>query len=858
MRPVLSKLLWVLVGLASLPLAAWADDVAPTAEQVKFFENRIRPALADHCYQCHSQKSKEVEGSLLLDSRAGLRRGGDSGPAIVPGSPEKSLLIKAIGYKDPDRQMPPKEAGGKLPDSVIKDFETWVKMGAPDPRATAAPTAASSPAKGKNWWAFQPLKPIAAPQPKNSAWPADDLDRFVLAKLDEQHLKPVGDAGPRVLLRRLYFDLTGLPPSPKELGEFVRAWNNSADHQAMIAPTVDRLLQSPQFGERWARHWLDVARYAESCGKDVNVVYTNAWRYRDYVIQAFNDNTPYDSFLREQIAGDLLPAESDAERARNEIATGFLAVGPKSLNEMRAKQFAVDLADEQIDTTTQAFLGLTVACARCHDHKFDPISQRDYTEMAGIFLSTATKFGTAGGNAGRNISTLIELPAGAKPPIAAEAIAPKRVRGLQSRLDEMQKQIQAAIMARRAGKELPKGLNPGELNRIQNVSVQIKAQLAAHHPDGSPKALAMGVADKPLSSPLPRRFGYAMRPNGPGGMAFISGFEQLGDSPLFTRGNIDTPSGRVSRGIPEIVAPHAKPIPATSSGRLELADGLASASNPLTSRVIVNRVWLWMFGRGLVESADNFGASGTPPSNPELLDFLAERFVREGWSIKRLVREIAVSRTYRLASNYDEASYTADPENRWLWRHSPRRLEAEEIRDAMLAVAGRLDLQPPVGSLIGRGNDGPVGGGPRISALSEQQITQADSNGRSIYLPLPRTVQPTILATFDMPDASSVQSARDATNVPSQALFLLNSDFVDLQAARLGSRLVRQFPGPRATDRFEDRIAAAYRLSLSRTPREVEIAAARKLIERHNQNPTAAWSSLAQGLFACAEFRLLD
>jgi cytochrome c553 len=853
-------LLWAFGGLivgTLLAGSARAAEGAATAEQIKFFESRIRPALADHCYQCHSQKAKEVQGSLFLDSRAGLRRGGDSGPAIVPGSPEKSLLIKAIGYKDADRQMPPKESGGKLPDQVIKDFEAWVKMGAPDPRTAAAPAAASTAAKARTWWAFQPLHPVAVPQPKNTAWPRDDLDRFVLAKLDEQHLQPVADAGPRVLLRRLYFDLTGLPPSPKELGTFVTAWNNTSDHQALISATVDHLLESPQFGERWARHWLDVARYAESCGKDVNVVYTNAWRYLFYVVQAFNGDTPYNRFLREQIAGDLLPARSESERARNLVATGFLAVGPKSLNEMRARQFAVDVADEQIDTTTQAFLGLTVSCARCHDHKFDPISQRDYTAMAGVFLSTDTKFGTAG-NQGRNQSTLVELPAGAHAPLAAEPLSPDRYRSMQTRLADMQKQTREAFMARRMGQKLPNGLNPGDLARIQTISGQLESELAAYRPDGSPKALAMGVSDKPLQAPMPRRFGFPLNPNGPGGMQFISGFEQLGDSPLFTRGNIDTPTGRIPRGIPAIVAPHARPIPARSSGRLELADGLASADNPLTSRVIVNRVWLWMFGRGLVESADNFGASGATPSHPELLDFLAQRFVREGWSIKRLVREIALSRTYQLASTFDDASFTADPENRWLWRHSARRLEAEEIRDAMLAVAGRLDLQPPLGTLIGRGNDGPIGGGPRISPLSEQQVTQADSNGRSLYLPLPRNVQPTILATFDMPDASAVQSARDATNVPSQALFLLNSDFVSRQALLISNRLLRQFPGQRASDRFEDRIMAAYRLSLSRPPRDVEIAAARKLVERHNLNPATAWSSLAQGLLACAEFRLLD
>ena len=320
------------------------------------------------------------------------------------------------------------------------------------------------------------------------------------------------------------------------------------------------MLQSPQFGERWARHWLDVARYAESCGRDVNVVYPHAWRYRDYVIEAFNHDTPYNRFLREQVAGDLLPAKSDQERAQNEIATGFLAVGSKSLNEMRAKQFAVDLADEQIDTTTQAFIGLTVSCARCHDHKFDPISQRDYTAMAGIFLSTDTKFGTAGGNQPRNASTLIELPAAARPPIAAQAIPADRYREMQARVEEIQTQLRAVAVARSRGQKLPKGLKPGDPGRLLIASNQLEARLAAHRPDGSPKALAMGVADKRLFAAPPRRFGVPVKPNRPAGKQFNSGFEQLGDSPLFTRGNIDTPSGKVPRGVPEIVAPTRIPF----------------------------------------------------------------------------------------------------------------------------------------------------------------------------------------------------------------------------------------------------------------------------------------------------------
>ena len=422
------------------------------------------------------------------------------------------------------------------------------------------------------------------------------------------------------LLRRLSFDLTGLPPTPQEIGTFLREWSTSRKRQAVLASLVDRLLQSAQFGERWGRHWLDVAHYAESSGKDINVVYNNAWRYRDYVVQAMNSDLPFDEFLREQIAGDLLPAANSEQRARKTIATGFLAVGPRSLNEMRPRQFAVDQADEQIDTTTQAFLGLTVSCARCHDHKFDPILQRDYTAMAGIFLSTDTKYGTAGGNQGRYQAQLIELPKDANEPVAAAPLtAEERIR-MEATLAELQTRERELIAARQAGIKAPGGKKSGiaaqaELGRIVTIAKHLETNLAAHNRDGSAKALAMGVADhSPAAMPVafmrPMRDGFGMRPNRPGAQRFFTGFEQIGDSPLFTRGNIDTPSGRVPRGVPEIVAPHARQVPPTESGRLELANALAAGDHPLTARVIVNRAWAWMFGRGLVESVDNFGTMG--------------------------------------------------------------------------------------------------------------------------------------------------------------------------------------------------------------------------------------------------------
>ena len=389
---------------------------APDKEQIDFFEKQIRPVLASKCYKCHSAEADKVKGGLLLDTREGIREGGDSGHAVVPGDTHESLILKALRWQDKDMRMPPEKEGGKLSDAVIADFERWIKMGAPDPRDGAAPAASRKwmdLEKAKGFWAFQTPKASPPPEVQDARWPKTDLDRFILAAQEKKGLQPVGDADRRTLIRRLTYDLIGLPPTPEEVDAFVH--DSSPD---ALAKTVDRLLASPQFGERWGRHWLDVARFAESTGKERNFTFPAAWRYRDYVIASVNADKPYDEFIREQIAGDLLPAASSAEHDEHVIATGFLALGPKGLNEKNPEQFRVDQIDEQIDATSRGVLGLTVACARCHDHKFDPIPQRDYYALAGIFRSTRTFFGTGGGvGAGKNknATPLLTLSAPAEP-----------------------------------------------------------------------------------------------------------------------------------------------------------------------------------------------------------------------------------------------------------------------------------------------------------------------------------------------------------------------------------------------------------------------------------------------------------
>ena len=855
--------------------AALADEKksdALTSEQRDFFEKKIRPVLADKCYKCHSEKAEKIKGGLVLDTREGIRRGGDNGPAVVPGDLQESLLIEAVRYANKDFAMPPKKEGGKLADEVIKDFEKWVQMGAPDPRDGAAKVVKKYDAeKAKEWWAFQPVKKPAVPAVKDAAWAKSDLDRFVLAGLEAKGLKPVADADKLTLIRRVYFDLIGLPPALPEITAFVQDKSPEA-----FAKVVDRLLASPQFGERWGRHWLDVARYAESSGKDFNTAYPHAWRYRDYVIAAFNADKPYDEFVREQLAGDLLPAKDDRERAEHQIATGYLAIGAKSLNEQNPRQFALDVADEQIDTISQGMLGMTIACARCHDHKFDPIPQRDYYAMAGIFLSTDTRYGTAAGLQNRHPTKPLELPASAAlPKIAQSLSAGERARketqlaALKTERDDM---IAERMKARRDGAPEQNAIRA--LRLISQVG-ELEAELYSFDPSGQPKALAMGVLDRPMPGTA-AGFGGTIR-EGIRSQIFgrAAAFGTITDSPLFARGEPDKPGEKVPRGfIGALGTGEAVAIPAKTSGRRELAEWMVAPENPLTARVMANRVWHWLFGRGIVESVDNFGTSGQKPVNQALLDHLAVRLRDGGWSVKKLIREIVLSRTYQLGSAFEERSFAADPENTLVWRMTKRRLDAECIRDAILATSQQLQLQPPVGSPVALGGEGPVS---RPRRGETDVAVNAATNVRSVYLPILRDLLPDALDAFDFAEPSLVTGARETTNVPSQALFLLNSEFVATQAKLLGERVVASYPGgPNggAAANLDERVTYAYWLVFSRPPDAVERAAAMTFFGkfpaawnkgdksttglRNAEGTTAAWTSFCRALFASAEFRYLN
>jgi len=821
-----------------MPMGLQAAVEGMTDEQANFFERKIRPVLVEKCYECHSAEAKKVKGGLSLDTRDGMLAGGDVGPAVVPGRLDDSLLIAAIRYADEDTAMPPK---GKLAASVIADFETWVKMGAPDPRMGAGGTVADAGAaaakwtkkeidiaKGRKFWAFQPPQKNEPPAVKNTAWPKSDIDRFVLAGLEAKGLQPVADAQKLDLLRRVTFDLTGLPPTPDLIQAFVKDPSPDA-----LARVVDVLLASPRYGEYWGRHWLDVARYAESAGKDVNVPYPFAWRYRDWVIEALNRDVPYDQFVQQQLAGDLLPFKDAVDQSEKIVATGFLAVGSKPHNERNRLQFALELADEQIDTVSQAFLGITVACARCHDHKFDPIPQKDYYALAGIFLSSETLYGTDDGAIqNNNPSDLIDLGKESGMPAGFEGISSQQRSNILAELarleDERTATQREAFQARQSGKQV----NVQRLLDIRQKAGGLKGELDRYETSGGPRILAMGVYDR-------RR-------------AF--------DSPVYGRGESTQPGDLVDRGFVQVMFKDTPPPVTRGSGRLELAQWMGSAENPQAARVMVNRMWRWLFGRGIVASVDNFGAMGGKPANAALLDHLAIRFMENGWSMKKMVREIVLSRTYQLASQHAPQNFAADPENTLNWRMNARSVDAESLRDAMLSVSGKLDLYPAEGSVVTRA------GGGRQELFRLGLTVQQPTVSRSVYLPILRDQVPEVLSLFDFANPSMVTGDRENTNVPAQSLYLLNNAQVQSHSDAFAKRVYES-----SKDQMI-RIANAYWLAFGRAPTQYEVQATRTFFSEYAQDVEKvrgkqksgeglspyAWSAFCQALMASAEFRQLN
>lgn len=767
-----------------------------------FFESKIRPVLVEHCYSCHAADAKIIRGGLLVDSRDGLLEGGDSGPALIPGNVEESLLLSAL--KHDSFAMPP---GRKLPDSVIADFQTWIARGAIDPRdkGNAEPPRGVDFEAAKSHWAFQPINDPVPPSVSNEEWVKSPIDRFVLARLEAANMKPRPRADKDTLIRRASFDLLGLPPTMAEVEEFLADESPEA-----FEKLVDKLLQSPHYGERWGRYWLDLVRYADSNGADENHEFPNSWHYRDWVVRMFNRDQPLDQFITEQLAGDLLPKTGDEQIDGDRLtATGMLVIGPKMLAEQDKDKMVIDIVDEQIDTVSRTMLGLTIACARCHDHKFDPITAKDYYALAGIFYSTKTM-------ANRDfVSNWLERP------LPSAEIESQRV--------EHQKKIEVTKAELAALEEALK-LQTEKRNQLQTESEAAKAEAESLRQKVETQKKEVEAVE-----------------NGMPNFTMVMAADEATPTelPIHIRGNhLTLGKEKIARGLPAILTKTAlQPnMPEHQSGRVQLAQWLVSPENTLTSRVMVNRIWMWHFGQGLMRSPSNFGLRAEQPTHPDLLDYLASQLIKKGWSMKQMHRDIMNSATYQMASDVDfpESQQYAqqDPENRLLWRRTRRRLEAEPVRDSVLFVGGGLDLK--------------IGG----------KAPDVNANRRAIYLPVNRASLYEMFSTFDYVETANHIEQRPTTTVPHQALFLLNSPMVHAQATALAKELIDGHENP------QSRIRTLFCTLYARQPTEAELNRSMLFIEDAEsrlqsitdslERASQAWAALCRSMIAANEFVYID
>ena len=803
-------------------LVAHLIHAAPGGHE--FYERGIRPLLAKHCYKCHSEAKGKAKGGLTLDHANGWENGGDSGPAVKPGDPNASMLVEAVRYTDPDFQMPPKY---QLSDDEIKSLERWVKIGAPGPQTADAHTDHTRPDPAStddgDFWAFKPIDPKSAPPASDPEWNQHPVDRYLFARMREAKVTPSPRTNRAALIRRASFALCGLPPESKEIERFC---NDPEDDATAFAKVTDRLLASPRFGERWGRHWLDVVRYAESMGRTRNIPFPYAWQYRNYVIASFNADKPYDVFVREQLAGDLMAENTDdpLEQDRLRIASGFLALGAHDLNERNQEKFFMDVVDDQIDVTGRAFLGLTTGCARCHDHKFDPIPTKDYYALAGIFRSTETLGGYATRQGGSknylHTDKLVKLAAYTPAPGPAPTKKPATAPGRQKRLKSINRQI------RQAEAELKEEEAANKKKKLQRRLASLRKQRTQ---------INRKEKNQGANLPLP-----------PAGMAMTA---RDRDKPVNCmvriRGEIGNRGDLVPRGVlTRTPGMPPRTIPKKRSGRLELADWLADTRHPLTARVIVNRIWHHLFGRGIVETVDNFGRMGSRPSHPELLDHLANRFIENGWSTKQMIRYLTFTRVYQGSGDIHPANMETDPSNRLLWRMPLLRLEAEALRDAMLMISGRMDHGTPDSSAV---MSAPV---RELRRLPNQLVGTA-AHRRSVYLPVLRGHLPEMFEAFDFAEPTQVMGRRNITTVPTQALFMLNDAFVQECARNAAMHRVSKGQA------VEDRIRSVWTSAFARTPSETELHSTARFIQVTTQTvgETEAWTQVFQSLFASAEFR---
>ncbi|MBI4662172.1 MAG: PSD1 domain-containing protein, partial [Verrucomicrobia bacterium] len=882
---------WTLPGVILAWFSCGVRMLAADDMGIEFFEKKIRPVLAEYCYECHSHTAKKLKADLYLDHREGLLQGGESGVAVVLGEPDKSRLIEAIRYTNSDLQMPPKK---KLPEAVIADLVEWIKMGAPwpeEPKLQIADSNRENPEAEKrkrDHWAWQPIRDYTPPAVKNMDWPRSPIDHFILAKLEEKALKPAPQADRRMLIRRAYFDLTGLPPSLLAVEDFVADGSSDA-----FAKVVDQLLASPHYGERAARHWMDVARYGEDQAHSFQPrLYPQGFRYRDWLVRSLNSDMPYDDFIREQIAADLLEGPNPLERLP---ALGFFALGPVYYGD--SKMF--DQLDDRIDTLTRGFLGLTVACARCHDHKYDPISQKDYYALAGVFSSTAyvevpvvpqevvqvydraqaaiqsknseidkviqaegAKLGQSmAGEIARYMVSAWKLENQRKnnPKLAAEQIAkPEGLHGValerwtkylvpdpknekphlarwrqtlaqQDAKTDLSSDEKAVTEVRQAAEAFQNYVSA--LRKAKDALEESHSAALANAADGAKDQLVKPALEKSQSAVLDEIFGTdgvltipknqverlfaaetktrlsqlrneleRLKKEAPPKYPVIHALKEgskIANVPVLLRGNPETPGEEAPRRFLSILAGEREHAFKHGSGRAELADAIADRHNPLTVRVMVNRIWQHHFGRGLVRTASNFGTLGEPPTHPELLDYLASRFLDLGWSMKALHRMIMLSAAYQMSSQSDPRNSEIDPENAFLWRMNRQRLEVEVWRDAMLAVSDKLDRAI---------------GGPSA------QLASPDNHRRTLYAAVSRHDLNSLLRLFDFPDPNVTSDTRSVTTVPLQQLFVLNSEFMIRQAKALAAKLTAH---PNET--AEARVRRAFLIAYGRPPSDPEL-----------------------------------
>jgi len=837
----------VLLSVGWTPLLLSAAD-GPSKQQVAFFEKHIRPVLVGHCYQCHSADAEELQGGLRLDLRDTLLRGGDSGAAIVAGDPEESLLIQAIRFDG--LEMPPNE---QLPEHVIANFEKWIEMGAPDPRDGAgAPLEGPEPTAGQDHWAFQHIVKTSPPDVLDEDWVNSEIDYFVLAELEREGLEPAPDAERHTWLRRVSFDLTGLPPTLEQIEDFLT--DESANAHEKV---VDRLLSSSAFGERWARYWLDLVGYADQRTAEAPMYAHHAWRYRDWVIDALNRDVPFDHFTRQQLAGDLLPSESVQERRENLIATGFLVLGDMRIEDYDKMQLHVDTIDSQVSKVGKAFLGLTLGCARCHDHKFDPVSRDDYYAIAGIFDSTSTLYrSTVGIWSEVNTLDLPETPQQVAQRIEAENEHSRKLMRLTAKMDQHQQRLNELNEllkeddARREQEETAQAENNDKEAAGDTAEAEDEADpIEKLHKEREELDTAIGKLRHVINhaqllvSKIPMAYG-------------VRDVAQPADMRITIRGNPRALGAAVPRGVLTVLPTPSAEIPDSQSGRMQLAEWIVSPDNPLTPRVTVNRIWQKLIGVGLHRNVDYFGLPEGEPSHPKLLDYLAVTFMESGWSQKSLIRTIALSRTYRMSSQHNPRAHEVDPDNRLIWRMNRSRMDAEAIRDAILAASGKL--QPFAGgptfpfdipeNVVNIGRIRSVVNFPFFRLAKFHPQTEFY---RTVYLPIIRGPSQPEMAdlrnVFDFTSPAQTAGQRNVTTVPTQALYLMNSPQVKKYAQHIAERIQAE------VDENPARVDRLWKIVLNRPITEQEQDKAAEFLGAAGDD---AWRELCHALIASGEFLL--